>query len=158
MEKEKLRERNCMTGIVDSIFLIDTNILVYAFDTTDPQKQKIAKDLLERCWKKEITYAISAQNLAEFFVVVVERIPGKMPLEQAEQIVHDISSFSHWKILYYNAETIQKAIEQYKKTKKHFWDALLVATMLENSITFLYTENITDFEKVNGITAINPLI
>ncbi len=147
-----------MTSAVDNIFLIDTNILVYALDTTNPQKQKIAKELLEKCWKKEITYAISAQNLAEFFVVTVEKIPNKMPLEQAEQIIRDISSFSHWKVLYYNAETIQKAIEHYKKTKKHFWDALLVATMLENGITFLYTENIKDFEKVNGITAINPLI
>ena len=50
--------------------LIDTNVLVYAFDTGCGEKQTIAKELLVRCWKNEANYAVSIQNLAEFSTVV----------------------------------------------------------------------------------------
>ncbi|RPI35499.1 MAG: PIN domain nuclease, partial [Methanoregulaceae archaeon] len=31
--------------------LADTNILVYAFDTRDPEKRERAADLLANCWR-----------------------------------------------------------------------------------------------------------
>ncbi|WP_304840718.1 hypothetical protein [Methanocalculus sp.] len=39
--------------------------------------------------------------------------------------------------------------------KLHFWDALLVATMVENHIHTIYTED-AHFRKIPGITVINP--
>ncbi len=147
-----------MTEATKEIFLIDTNILVYAWDTADPKKQNIAKEILEKCWKKEITYAISSQNLAEFFVVMTKKIPNKMPLEQVEQIINDIILFSHWKVVHYDAETIQKAMEYYKKTKKHFWDAVIVATMKKSGIRNICTENEKDFDVFENIKAINPFM
>ena len=145
-----------MPEVTKELFLIDTNILVYAWDTADPKKQKIAKELMEKCWKKETTYAISVQNLAEFFVVVTQKIPNKMPLEQAEQIISDIIAFSNWKVLHYEESTIQKAVQRYKEKKKHFWDAVIVETMKENGIKHVYTENEKDFEIFEDIKAINP--
>ncbi|MBI5072924.1 PIN domain-containing protein [Candidatus Woesearchaeota archaeon] len=156
MEKEKSQERSSMTEVTKEISLIDTNILVYAYDSADPKKQKIAKALLEKCWKRETIYAISAQNLAEFFVVVTQKIPNKMPLENAEQIIKDISTFSNWNVLHYEEGTVQKAIERYKEKKKHFWDAVIVETMKENDIKHIYTENEKDFEIFEEIKAINP--
>ena len=147
-----------MTEVFEELFLIDTNILIYAFDTADPRKQKIAKELLELSWKKKITYTISAQNLAEFFVVVTQKIPGKIPLDQAAQIIQDIHSFSHWKVLHYDSDTIQKAVDLYKKTKKHFWDAVIVATMKQHGISKIYTENKKDFEAFEEIHSINPFV
>lgn len=145
-----------MLEVTKEIFLIDTNILVYACDIADPKKQKIAKALIEKCWKRELSYAISAQNLTEFFVVVTQKIPNKMPLEQAEQIVNDIIAFSDWKVLHYKETTIQKAMQRYKRIKKHFWDAVIVETMKENDINYIYTENEKDFEIFEDIKAINP--
>jgi predicted nucleic acid-binding protein len=37
-----------------------------------------------------------------------------------------------------------------------FWDALIVATMEENSIDTIITENEKDFKKVKWIKTINP--
>lgn len=145
-----------MTEVTEEISLIDTNILVYAYDSADPKKQKIAKALLEKCWKRETTYAISAQNLAEFFVVVTQKIPNKMPIEQAEQIIKDISTFSNWNVLHYDESTIQKAVQRYKEKKKHFWDTIIVETMKESRVNKIYTENEKDFEVFEDIKAINP--
>ncbi len=139
------------------IYLIDTNILVYAYDHTDRKKHQCAKDLLEKCWKKEVAYAISSQNLAEFFIIITKKVPSPLTVEEAEQIIADICSFSSWKVLRYTEETIQMAIKLYKKEKKHFWDALIAATMLEAGITHIYTENEKDLRSFEGLSVINPL-
>jgi len=56
-----------MSDETKPIFLIDTNILVYSYDTTDEKKHQKAKELLEQCWQRKKTYAISAQNLKKSF-------------------------------------------------------------------------------------------
>ncbi|MBI4981481.1 PIN domain-containing protein [Candidatus Woesearchaeota archaeon] len=136
--------------------LIDTNILVYAYDCTDAKKYGIALKLLEKCWKKEAVYAISVQNLAEFFVIITKKVPHPLSIEEAGQIISDICSFSGWKVLNYNPDTLNLAIELYKKQKKHFWDAVLAATMIKSGITEIYTENYSDFQVFEDIRVKNP--
>ncbi|MDP3918811.1 MAG: PIN domain-containing protein [Nanoarchaeota archaeon] len=141
-------------SIKDKLSLIDSNILVYAYNTTDKKKHNIAKKLLERCWEKEIKLTISAQNLAEFYVVVTEKVPNPLTIKEAEQIILDITKFSHWIVLHYDSNTLLKAISIQKS--KHFWDTLIVATMIENNVFQIYTENIKDFNKFKELTVINP--
>ena len=138
------------------VCLIDTNILVYAYDCTDQKKHKLAQQLLEKCWKKEVFFAISSQNLAEFFIIITKKVPSPIPVEEAQQIITDICSFSTWKILHYTERTLSKAITLYQKKQKHFWDALITATMLEAGITTIYTENVGDFQQFDTLTVINP--
>lgn len=138
------------------LILIDSNVLVYAYDETDEQRHNIAQKLLQKCWSRETTYAISTQNLAEFFTVITKKVSKPLPIETTEQIIDDIIAFSHWKILNYDAQTLQKAMQLYKKTKHHFWDALIVATMLEAGIFRIYTENDADFKQFEEVIVINP--
>lgn len=145
-----------MNSMEDNICLIDTNILIYYYDITDQQKHTIAKHLIDACWKKEKNYALTAQTLAEFFVITTRKIENKLSVEQAESIIEDIVSFSQWKIFSYDHSTILKAVSLYKKNKRHFWDALIAATMIQNTISTIYTENITDFEQIELIKPINP--
>lgn len=137
-------------------FLIDTNILVYAYDKTDEQKHRLARSLLEKCWKRERSYAISAQNLAEFFIIVTKKVPHPLTVEEAEQIIADITHFPSWLVLHYTKDTLLRAVVLYKKRKKQWWDTVIAATMQEAGVSFLYTENEKDFESFEGITAVNP--
>ena len=146
---------NCMK-VATELFLIDSTILVYAYDPTDKHKYAIAKALLEKCWQKEKTYAISAQNLGEFFIVITKKVPYPLPIIEAQQIIADICAFSGWQVLHYDAHTLQNAIDLYKHHQKHFWDALIVATMRQEGITHIYTENESDFKVFQNITVINP--
>ncbi len=145
-----------MKESTDSVFLIDTNVLIYAYDKTDKKKHSIAKKLLEKCWRREATFAISIQNLAEFFVVVTQKVPSKLTVEKAGQIISDITEFSHWRLLRYDEHTLKMAINIHGATKQHFWDALISATMLKEGVLHIYTENIGDFKRVEHIHAINP--
>lgn len=133
--------------------LIDTNILVYAYTDSDPLKQRLALSLLEKCWKREAYYAVSLQNLAEFFSVVTRKNEREISKEHITKIIFDIIHFSHWKIIQY---TPQGLISATRRENNHFWDCLIAATMLENNITHIYTENTKDFSSFPNITAENP--
>lgn len=140
----------------EDLFFIDTNLLVYAYHKGEIKKHLISNKLLEKCWKREIKYFTSSQNLAEFLYVVTEKIEKPLELEDAKKIINDIINFSNWVVLSYNKKTILKAMDIKILNNMHFWDALLIATMLENNIFNIYTENEKDFIKVKNINAINP--
>lgn len=135
--------------------LIDTNILCYALDTSDPVKRTIAADLLSQCWRSEIDLAVSVQNLAEFSIVMTEKVKNPVPDETVARFIHNIVSFDGWTIISYDAETILDAMNIQKTCSLHFWDALLAATMRQHTIETIYTEN-SHFNKVPWIKAINP--
>ncbi len=146
-----------MNELIDC-YLIDSNILVYAYDRTETKKNALAVKILEKCWKREAVYALSVQNLAEFFVIITKKVPYPLPTEKAEEIISDICSFSGWKILNYNQETLKLAIQLYQKHKKHFWDAILVATMLQSGITKMYSENESDLKGFDQVMIKNPFL
>ena len=55
------------------LFLLDTNIIVYAYDRSEIAKKKKAEELLGKCFDGLIELAISNQNLAEFVYVATRK-------------------------------------------------------------------------------------
>lgn len=136
------------------LFLLDTNILIYAYDKDEIKKSTKAEELLARCFVGEIVLAISNQNLAEFVYATTRK--SKLSFEQAMINIYDIFNSKTFKKINYSAKTILSAIEIANEFKMPFWDALLAATMRENGIFNIYTENAKDF-KMPWINAVNPL-
>jgi len=60
-------------------------------------------------------------------------------------------------VISFNEDTVINAIDISVKFKIHYWDSLLCATMKQNGITGLYTENEKDFKKIAWITVVNPM-
>ncbi|GAB6284374.1 MAG: PIN domain-containing protein [Methanoregula sp.] len=135
--------------------LIDTNLLVYAFDADSGDKQQTAQELLSRCWRHEMQFAVSTQNLAEFSAIVREKVSHPASGDEVRAFLYGITEFRDWTILTYGAETVIRAHEIRDNYSLHFWDALLVATMEENSIRTIYTED-THFARVPWLKRINP--
>lgn len=137
----------------DKLFLIDTNILVYAIDMQEGAKNLKAKELINRCWQGKDKYAVSTQNLAEF--VSVSTTKAKLDFQQAKIMVGYIIEFVGFIKINYSPETVLSAIDISHEFKTSFWDSLLAATMRENGIFYIYTENSKDF-KMPWINAVNP--
>jgi len=138
---------------IDEIFLVDTNIIVYAYEIENSERKKKSMEILEKCWKNELTLAVSNQNLAEFSVVSLKKL--KLEASKVKEIVKDISNFSGFKKIKYSNSTILAAIDIVEKYKMSFWDSLITATMIENGIFNIYTENDKDF-KMLSLNVINP--
>ena len=62
--------------------LIDTSVLVYAYDVTEPEKQRRALDLLHGLAERE-TGVVSTQIMAEMFVVLTRKLSSPLSVEQA---------------------------------------------------------------------------
>jgi predicted nucleic acid-binding protein len=137
--------------------LIDTNILCYALDAGEPEKRAVAAELLSRCWRSEIALAVSVQNLAEFSVVMKEKVKQPLPDEVITRFIRDIVSFDGWTVIGYDAGNIMDAIDVRRTYSLHFWDALLVATMKQHMINTIYTED-SYFTRIPWVTVIDPFV
>jgi len=135
--------------------LIDTNILCYALDAGEPEKRAVAAELLSQCWRSEITLSVSVQNLAEFSVVMTEKVQHPVPEAVVTRFIRDIVSFDGWTVIGYDPATIIDAVGIREMYSLHFWDALLTATMKQHTIDTIYTED-SHFKKIPWITVINP--
>ncbi len=135
--------------------LVDTNVLVYLFDLDQPVKREAARKIIEGCFSGKEDLAVSVQNLAEFAVVMTEKVNNPLPRETVSRFIRDITMFSGWEILRYDGLCIGDALSLSEDHRLHFWDALLVATMKHHGITMIYSED-AHFLKVADIRAINP--
>ena len=135
--------------------LIDTNVLVYLFDADAPEKRQISRDLAAACWRSEKRYSVSVQNLAEFSVVVTEKVENPMPTEDVRRFIRDIQDFDGWNVVGYGSKTILSAHQIRDSHHVHFWDALLAATMIEAGIDTIITED-AHLLRIPGITVVNP--
>ena len=140
------------------IFLIDTNILVYAFDNSERKKHEIALNILKKCSERKEIYALSSQNLAEFFIVMSSKVKNKVNKKEVQDIIENIIEFEGFEKINYDESTVLKSIKIHIENKVDFWDALIASTMLNNGINEIYTENIKDFSKIPDIKCINPFI
>ena len=133
--------------------LIDTNILVYAYDRSYLKKHKIAKEVVKTSWQTK-SGVLSTQNLAEFYSIITRKVQKPIAISKAKQIILDL--IEGFEILRYSEQTIVSAIDNQMIYGIPFWDSLIVATMEENSIDTIITENEKDFKKVEWLNVINP--
>lgn len=140
----------------DDAAIIDSNILVYAYDETEKNKHLAAKALIYDIIKKDKHFVLSVQNISEFFFIITEKL--KMDKEVAEYLVKNYAKLESGKILGINPNSVIRAMDISREYNIHYWDALIAAVMEENGIKRIYTENVKDFSKVPWIEVINPLI
>lgn len=135
--------------------LLDTNILVYAYDVSEKRRREIAKALVDEVWDSG-GVVVTLQNLSEFFFPVTRKVQKPVPVVDAKTIVSDILRSSRWMVIDRNAGTVMKAMEIVESVRAPFWDALIAACMLEHGIDVIVTENEKDFKNIPGLTVINP--
>ena len=137
--------------MTDKLFL-DTNILVYAYDSHDLHKQAIAQALLTTSIEQE-NGVISVQVLGEFFTVVTKHIKQPMSVEEAQQIIGSMSILPVQEI---DLSLVNRAIVTHSRYKISYWDALIVSAAERSNCEKIVTEDLNDDQTYHGITAFNP--
>jgi len=146
---------------MSKIFL-DTNVLVSSIDTTRINHKKALR-LIEKIKKKELQGFISTQIVGEFYVSLTRIFGGiEAPLspEEAKEEIEQMLSSGIFVVLPVTELALRKGlILSSKKGIKgvNFWDAVVIATMLENEISILYTENLKDFKKFTDVVVVKDL-
>lgn len=137
--------------MTDRIFL-DTNILVYLFDTDSPAKQHTVRDLLSR-QALDGKVMLSTQVLQEFYVTVTRKLAIPVKPDVAYHAVQDFTAFSIVKL---DPTLILAAIVRSRTAQLSFWDALIVEAAIEGGARYLYSEDFQDGQVIDGVHITNP--
>ena len=139
-----------MTGKV----FIDTNILVYAYDLSEPDKQEKALSYLDQLISLD-QGVISAQVLSEFYVTVTGKIADKMNANQAEERIKNFCQI--WPVLQLNEMVVIEAVRGVQDHSFSYWDSLIWATARLNQVAIVASEDYSPDSYIEGIRFYNPL-
>lgn len=133
--------------------LIDTNILVYAYDKQSGSKQHQALNILNY-WIKSKQASVSTQVLAEFSVVATNRL--EPPLNNEELLTRIDSISNSCKVYPVTYLTVREAVRGMHAYQLSYWDAQLWAVARLNQVSVILTEDLPSQSFIEGITYKNP--
>ncbi len=134
------------------VTFVDSNVLVYAHDRSEPHKQAIAQALLEELWAAR-TGRLSTQILQEFYVVATRKFDPPMSRAAAREI---IALYGTWPLVQIDVPLMLAASELEQAQVLPFWDALVVEAARRAGAARLVTEDLQDGRTVAGVRIENP--
>ena len=134
-------------------FLVDTNILVYAYDRSDGDKRQHAIDVLETVGIAG-TGICSTQVLGEFFVTVTRKIPSPLAINDASNAV--IRYLNSWPIIDITSSIVLEALRGVMQHQLHYYDSLIWAAAKLNQIQEIVTEDGQHGRVIEGVRYLNP--
>ncbi len=131
---------------------VDTNVLVYAHDASEPAKQLAARGALEELWATG-SGRLSTQVLQEFYVVATGKSSLAVRPADAREIVR---LYSAWPVVTVDPVLILTASELHERASISFWDALIVAAAQRAGADEILTEDHSHGEIIDGVRVVNP--
>jgi predicted nucleic acid-binding protein len=138
---------NCMSGRT----FLDTNILVYAVDETEPDKRDIARRLLSSTGHGE--FVLSTQILSEFYTVVTRKLAEPISEVTAAAVVDQLSLNP---IVSIDPTLVKAAIQTSRSSQLSYWDGLIVASAAAGGCERLLTEDLNDGQLIGSVRVENP--
>jgi len=138
----------------DPLTFVDTNVLVYAHDASDPVRQPLARVALERLWSTR-TGVVSTQVLQEFYGVATSPAKLGMAPSLAREIVQVYSS---WPVILLDPVIILAASRLHEVASIAFWDALIVEAARVAGADRILSEDIANGRVISGLHVVNPFV
>jgi predicted nucleic acid-binding protein len=135
-------------------FLVDTNVLAYAYDPRDPDRQARAAACL-RSLGANGQGALSVQVLGEFFWVATRRLDPPLTAEEAERSITNY--VRSWPVYPITSQAVLEAVRAVRQHQFAYWDALIWATAKLNGVLSVLTEDRPSSSLIEGVRFINPL-
>jgi predicted nucleic acid-binding protein len=133
---------------------LDTNILVYAYDTSAGEKHVESVRLVNELWDCH-NGCVSIQVLQEFYVCVSKKAPHTIDVKQASQIIEDLNA---WKVHSPEVRDVIGAIGLQQRFCLSFWDAMIVQSALQTNCEILWSEDFSDGQVLDGVKIRNPFL
>jgi len=147
-----------MIGGYRVVSLVDTNILVYRSDASDPIKRDMARDLLRNGSAKH-ELRIPHQALFEFVNVVTRRRGGRDPLLPREEAWRQAEDYiNEFPVLYPNESVFRTALLGMAAYRLPWYDAHLWAYAEHYGIPELLSEDFEHGRWYGTVRVRNPFV
>jgi len=134
---------------------IDTNILVYAVDTSEPQKQAQAIQLLDDLSKRSEPLVLLWQVAVEF-IACLRRWENANRITRANVLAYQTQFLDPHMIVMPSPSTLQSSLDLSDRYSLSHWDSLLIAACLDAGVQSLYSEDLAAGMKYDSVSVINP--
>jgi len=134
-------------------FLLDTNVLVYAFSEQDVRKKARSRELYEIALV-DGRGIISFQVVQEFLNTALKKFPGQFTGDELREFLET----ALWPLcaVFPSAELYAHALRLREETGYAFYDSLIVAAALEAGCKTIYSEDLQHNRKLHGLEIKNP--
>lgn len=131
---------------------VDTNVLLYAVDHTESQKQARAEALLNRLWSNR-SGCLSVQVLQEFYVNATRKLSRRLDPNAARQVVHD---YSLWVVHAPTSASVLAAIDLQQQYQVSFWDAMILGSAQDLGAEVVWSEDLNAGQRFGGLEVQTP--
>jgi len=129
---------------------LDSNVLIYTDDAGAKAKQAVALTLVEQCQARR-TGVLSTQVLQEYFVITTRKLGVDVLLARQK-----VELFSRLTLVATGVDDVLAAIDLHRLHGISFWDALIVRSALTAGCTRLYSEDLQNGRRIDGLEIVNP--
>jgi predicted nucleic acid-binding protein len=129
---------------------VDTNILIYAFDSGAGEKHSRSVQIVEELWHSG-GGCLSMQVLQEFYVNATK----KLHLTVQEASIQ-VRRFRQWHVHVPEPEDLLQAIQIQQASKTSFWDAMVLRSASALGCGILWSEDLNAGQSYRGVRVVNP--
>ena len=128
---------------------LDTNVVVYAFDTADPEKKRAAIGVLQSGRR----LVVSTQVLVETWWVLTRRLERPLSEEAASEVIDELCRLP---VVSTDADLVRRAITTSRRWQLAVWDALIVEAARSSGCNRILTEDLQDGQDFDRVKVENP--
>src|SRR3954453_3143994 len=129
---------------------VDSNVLVYSDDRRAGPKRDRARELIEDAMITG-TGVLSLQVLQEYFAVSTKKLG--LSADSARQKIEILSQLD---IVILGVPDLLAAIDLHRLHQLSIWDALVIRAALNAGCRILYSEDLQDGRRIDGLEVVNP--
>ncbi|SMB98301.1 Predicted nucleic acid-binding protein, contains PIN domain [Thermanaeromonas toyohensis ToBE] len=141
-----------MSGKNSERQFVDTNVLVYAHDTSAGEKHARAKALVTELWQSG-NGCLSVQVLQEFYVTVTQKVRKPLSPETASRIIEYLSN---WRVHTPDADDVLEAIRIHQRYAISFWDAMIIRSAEALDCRVVWSEDLNPGQYYGEVKVVNP--
>lgn len=134
---------------------LDTNVLVYLFDRSDPAKQARAREVVREGAGGDEDYVVSTQVLLEFYAVVTSKLEPPLAHDTAVRVVERLSALP---VVAPSPGMVVEAMQFAHEHVLSIWDALIVRAARAAICDRILTEDLADGSVLGGVRVENPFL
>ncbi len=132
---------------------LDTNVLVYAYESADPRKQRIAQQIIKRAVGGEML--LSSQVAAELASTLLHKFSPKMSHLAVGKILDALAAI---RLVQVDLEMVRRAVEAHAAYGLHFYDGMIVAAAERGGCERILSEDLNPGQKYFGVLVANPFV
>jgi predicted nucleic acid-binding protein len=131
---------------------LDTNVLVYAFDQTAPEKRERAREII----RGDLDWVVSWQIVQEFCAVALHRFKTPMVAADLRDYL-DVVLLPRCRVMP-TAELYRQALGVQARTEYRFYDSLVVTAALAAEAGLLWSEDLQHGRQIGELRIENPFL